>query len=337
MTSAFAAPTGPAASFPPPPPPGATPPPPPPGSAPPSPPAGSVPPPPPPPGGGPRIPPPPPAADPPAAERVEPAPDPGTAPAPDAEPTPAPATSVDTDAEPTPPPDAATDRHTDAEPAPAPDPTTDPEPSPHSAPPVERHDLSDLLARLHEDETIVADAPDLDAPLTDPRDLQRPGAPDRVVIESTGGLEFRPDLAPFTTRVLGAVIDAGVLAALTAPGWYLVVRTDGAGPRMAGLMLVGIAFLVATVWYARSVAATGQWIGNRVAGTRVVNAATGARLDVAHAATRFIIRHVISSIFLIGFLVALRDPQRRTFHDQIASSVVVGRPRATWSAGDDAP
>ena len=38
---------------------------------------------------------------------------------------------------------------------------------------------------------------------------------------------------------------------------------------------------------------------------------------------------------LIGFLVALGNSQRRTFHDNIAGTVVARRPRATWSIDDE--
>jgi hypothetical protein len=48
-----------------------------------------------------------------------------------------------------------------------------------------------------------------------------------------------------------------------------------------------------------------------------------------------VIRQLISTIFFIGFLVALGNSQRRAFHDQIAESVVVRPPRATWSIDDE--
>jgi len=43
----------------------------------------------------------------------------------------------------------------------------------------------------------------------------------------------------------------------------------------------------------------------------------------------------VSSIFLIGFLVALGNSQRRTFHDNFAGTVVTRPPRATWSIDDE--
>ena len=92
-----------------------------------------------------------------------------------------------------------------------------------------------------------------------------------------------------------------------------------------------------TASYAQSVAKNGQWIGNRILNTRVVDGRTGTNLDVSRAAARFTVRHLLSPILLLGYLPALFDPQRRTFHDRIVTSVVIARPRATWSAGDENP
>jgi uncharacterized RDD family membrane protein YckC len=46
------------------------------------------------------------------------------------------------------------------------------------------------------------------------------------------------------------------------------------------------------------------------------------------------VRFLISPIFLLGFLIAFFDGQRRTFHDRIAETVVIGRPREVWSSDD---
>ena len=44
------------------------------------------------------------------------------------------------------------------------------------------------------------------------------------------------------------------------------------------------------------------------------------------------VRYLISTIFFIGFLIAFTDGQRRTFHDRLARTVVVGRAREVWTA-----
>ena len=66
-------------------------------------------------------------------------------------------------------------------------------------------------------------------------------------------------------------------------------------------------------------------------GSRIIN---GADIDVGRAALRLLVRHLISTILLIGFLVAFTDGQRRTFHDRLARTVVIGREREVWTSGD---
>lgn len=196
-----------------------------------------------------------------------------------------------------------------------------------------RHDLSDLLDQLHDDIDIEASSAGttIDAPLTDPRDLERPTG-DNIVIESTGGLEFRPDFASFGTRFAGALIDGIALSIAMLPGWLVIVRSSGI---VLGALVLVAGFFLANVWYASSVSRTGQWIGNRIMKTKVVNGINGSNLDMGYAGARFAARHIFSVILLLGFLIALTDPQRRTFHDRVAGSVVVGRQRATWSADDE--
>lgn len=201
---------------------------------------------------------------------------------------------------------------------------------------ADRHDLSDLLEQLHDDYDLEADSAPVptEAPLTDPRDLERP-VTETIVIESTGGLEYRPVFASFGSRLKGAVIDGLVLSLAMVPGGFVLLQTSGGTYTLLGMLLLVVGFVVATVSYARSVSRTGQWFGNRIANTKVVSATNGAHLDAGHAGARFAGRHLVSVIFLFGFIVGLTDSQRRTFHDRLAGSIVVGRPRATWSAGDD--
>jgi uncharacterized RDD family membrane protein YckC len=200
-----------------------------------------------------------------------------------------------------------------------------------------RHDLSDLLDQLHEELHVEPSAApfDPDAPLTDPRDLERP-VTETIVIESTGGLDFRPNFATFGTRFVGAAIDGLALTVAMVPGALILLQTSGGTGTLLGLVALVVGFVAANVWYARSVARTGQWFGNRVTKTKVVSATNGANIDAGFAFLRFAARHLVSVILLIGFLVAFTDSQRRTFHDRMAGSVVVGRARATWSADDDA-
>ncbi len=94
-------------------------------------------------------------------------------------------------------------------------------------------------------------------------------------------------------------------------------------------------FLAAATLYGRAVSSTGQWIGNRVTNTTVVDARNGRMVTAAEGGLRFTLRYFVSSIFLIGFLMAFGNSQRRTFHDNIAGTVVIRPPRASWSLDDE--
>lgn len=175
--------------------------------------------------------------------------------------------------------------------------------------------------------------PPVDAPLTKPTDVERPQRAVVARIESEGGIEFDPERASFGTRFIGLVIDGIVTLIFLLPGVALVMI---GAPVALGVMAMVVGFVAATVVYARSVSATGQWVGNRMTTTRVVDARHGKNVTAGEAGLRFVLRATVSSVLLIGFLVALADSQRRTFHDKFAGTVVTRPPRASWSIDDEA-
>ncbi len=168
--------------------------------------------------------------------------------------------------------------------------------------------------------------------LTDPRDLQRPSKASDIVIESEGGLEFDPTFAPFSKRALELIIDTLVLWLALLPG--VIIAAVASSLWFVGLLVSLTGFVLFVVFAARSTASSGQSLGNRVAGTRVVDGINGANIDVGRAALRMTVRHLISTIFFFGFLIAFADGQRRTFHDRLASTVVIGRDREVWTADE---
>jgi uncharacterized RDD family membrane protein YckC len=75
---------------------------------------------------------------------------------------------------------------------------------------------------------------------------------------------------------------------------------------------------------------TGQTVGKRAIGLRVV-AADGGKLPVRRAALR-LVGYVLSALpFYYGFLAMLFDTRRRTWHDRLAHTLVV----YTWEARPD--
>jgi len=67
---------------------------------------------------------------------------------------------------------------------------------------------------------------------------------------------------------------------------------------------------------------SGQTVGKKALGIRVVDFNTGGAIGFGRAFLRWIGR-IPSSIFLLGYLWMLWDPQKQTWHDKIATTVVV--------------
>ena len=194
-------------------------------------------------------------------------------------------------------------------------------------------DLASLLSQISDEPD--GPAPTVGAPLTKPTDVERPARAAAVTIESEGGIDFDPVLASYGARFGGLVVDSVIVLVCMLPGTVLVVA--GSTPLIiVGVLLMLAGFGVATTLYARAVSRTGQWIGNRVTNTKVVDIRNGRSVTSGEAGLRFVIRYFVSSILYIGFLIAPFNSQRQTFHDMVAGTVVTRPPRATWSIDDEA-
>lgn len=195
--------------------------------------------------------------------------------------------------------------------------------------------MEELLARLHEEMELgdQSDVVPVGTATTLPTDASRPEST-AIVVEVGSGLAFQPSFASFGARFLGLLVDVVVLGLLCLPGIVMVVV--GSGPVTAlGVLLILAGFAAATVIYAKGVSSTGQSIGNRVTSTRVVDARNGNTVPPGEAGTRYVVRMIVSPILLIGFLMALGNSQRRTFHDNVAGTVVIRPARASWSIDDE--
>lgn len=97
------------------------------------------------------------------------------------------------------------------------------------------------------------------------------------------------------------------------------------GGTIAAAVLLGILAIGAGVLYhTLLVGRTGQTLGKRATGVRVVDAASGASIGNGRALGRFLFASFISgNVCLLGYLWALWDPRKQTWHDKVVSSVVV--------------
>ena len=206
---------------------------------------------------------------------------------------------------------------------------------PPPAPSGHDDELEALLRRLHEEGDVDdIGAPSVGTALTTPAEVSRPARATSNQLESDGGIEFHPEYASYGARAIGLLVDALVLLVWSIPGLALIL-TRSTALVLLGVLALAAGFAASTVLYARAVSRSGRSIGNRVASTSVVDARNGRLVGPGEAGLRYLIRFTVSIIFFVGFLVALGNAERRTFHDRVAGTIVTRPARASWSIGDD--
>ena len=133
-----------------------------------------------------------------------------------------------------------------------------------------------------------------------------------------------PLLATYGQRVGGFLIDIGIPAGLLAVVLIAALATRDIvviGIVYPAAALVGLAFLVWNSGYRQG--RSGQSLGKRVLGTRLVGVRSGEPVGFALAFGRQV-AHLLDGIPLgIGYLWPLWDEQRQTFADKVCSTLVV--------------
>jgi len=89
------------------------------------------------------------------------------------------------------------------------------------------------------------------------------------------------------------------------------------------IIVVVVAFLYEPLMTARKGPRNGQTIGRRIVGIRIVNAANGGPITTGQAWGRFLFRIVSGLPFYLGYLWMLWDSKQQTWHDKVASTLVV--------------
>jgi uncharacterized RDD family membrane protein YckC len=94
---------------------------------------------------------------------------------------------------------------------------------------------------------------------------------------------------------------------------------------IAAAVLLGLVALAGGVLYHTfMVGGTGQTLGRKATGVRVVDATTGAPIGNGRALGRYLFAVFVSSnVCVLGYLWALWDQRKQTWHDKVVSSVVV--------------
>ena len=129
--------------------------------------------------------------------------------------------------------------------------------------------------------------------------------------------------ASFGLRLVAAIID-GVVLGIVNVILQSILGTPGRGLSL----LVGLAY----VGYLEG-SPSGQTVGKKLMNIRVIDFATGGPIGVGRALLRYVGKIVSAIPCLLGYFWMLWDPQKQTWHDKMANSVVVptsSYPVANW-------
>jgi uncharacterized RDD family membrane protein YckC len=120
--------------------------------------------------------------------------------------------------------------------------------------------------------------------------------------------------AGFWRRVVAALLDGVLVSA-----FILAVNAVSASIAVLALTsLLGLAYVVVLEG-----GASGQTLGRRAVGIRVVDADGGGPIGIPRALLRWAAEWLSALILLLGYLWMLWDSEKQTWHDKLASTLVV--------------
>ena len=118
--------------------------------------------------------------------------------------------------------------------------------------------------------------------------------------------------AGFWIRFGASLLD-GILLGIVSAILEAVLRTAG----------TGIGLLISIAYFTYFEGSSGQTLGKQAANIRVVDDQSGAPIGYGRAFLRWIGRIISTIPILLGYFWMLWDPNKQTWHDKIANSVVV--------------
>ncbi|MEV7295202.1 RDD family protein [Streptomyces microflavus] len=131
-----------------------------------------------------------------------------------------------------------------------------------------------------------------------------------------------PELAHWGLRAGGLIIDGLIVGA----PYLLFAGIGGAMGDAAGgfIVLIGLLLLIGlSLWQLYQEGTTGQTIGKKAVGIRVLREADGRPLGFGMAFVRRLAHFLDSIACYIGWLWPLWDEKKQTFADKVCSSVVI--------------
>lgn len=132
-------------------------------------------------------------------------------------------------------------------------------------------------------------------------------------------------LAEWPQRVLGYLIDLAIVIGMYIVLAIILAIVGAASDTLATIVLLlgWIAIVGFTIWQLVVQGQTGQTIGKRVIGIRLIGEQTGQPIGPVMSIVRAF-AHIVDSIPCgVGYLWPLWDPKKQTFADKIVGTVVV--------------
>ncbi len=119
--------------------------------------------------------------------------------------------------------------------------------------------------------------------------------------------------ASFGRRLVAAIID-GILIGVVGAVFYAISRTLG--------YVIQLLLTIAYLTYLEG-SPSGQTVGKKAMGIRVIDFRTGGSIGYGRAFIRWIGRYVSAIACLLGYFWMLWDKEKQTWHDKFANDVVV--------------
>lgn len=120
--------------------------------------------------------------------------------------------------------------------------------------------------------------------------------------------------AGFGARALATLLDGVVLSAVT----LLLGALFGVEPGNASLSVLGVAYFSLLEG-----SPSGQTVGKKALGIRVLDLHTGRPIGPVRAMLRHLARTLSALALLLGYLWMLWDREHQTWHDKLLGAVVV--------------
>jgi len=131
---------------------------------------------------------------------------------------------------------------------------------------------------------------------------------------TSGPITQRGPRASFGQRLGAYLIDVILISIVEGIVWAI------AGQAAAGAIGLVVALVYFTYFEGSE---SGQTLGKRALGIRVYDFSRGGRISFGRAFVRTIGKYISSLVCLLGFLWMLWDDEKQTWHDKIATTVVV--------------